>query len=180
MTRWRHAVLTLGVLLGGSVQAAAGDASDLELKVKAAFLFNFAKFATWPPSKVQDASSPLLLCVSGTDGVAHVLQETVKGRTIGAHSVDVLASPRAEELRRCHIVYFGTTDEDRIAAGLASVANYSILTVHEAGEAQPDGVIRFFLSDDGRVRFEVNVAAAARAQLALSSKLLEVSRVVSR
>lgn len=162
----------------GAPQAAASD--DLELKVKAAFLFNFAKFATWPPSKVKDADSTLHLCVEGTDELARVLQDTVRGRSVGTHAVDVLVSPRGEELRRCHIVYVGGTDDGRIAAELAALANDAILTVHEASEAQAQGVIRFFLSDDGRVRFEVNVAAASRAQVALSSKLLEVSQVVSR
>lgn len=167
------------VALVGSERAAIAQ-DDLELKVKAAFLFNFAKFATWPPSKVKDAEAPLHLCVQGADDFARVLEDTVRGRSVGTHAVDVLRSSRTEDLKHCHIIYFAPADQNRTATELAGLAGESVLTVHESPEAQPQGVIRFFLSDEGRVRFEVNVAAASRAQVALSSKLLEVSQVVSR
>jgi hypothetical protein len=164
--------------LTGTARAAAQD--DLELKVKAAFLFNFAKFTTWPPSKLKAGDANLLLCVQGGGAIGDVLADTVRGRSIGGHAIDVLQAPRSEDLRRCHIVYISATDESRIGQELEALANSGVLTVHEAAEAQPGGVIRFFLSEAGRVRFEVNVSAASREQLALSSKLLEVSRVVNR
>lgn len=169
---------TLLLAVVGGARAASDD--ELEMKVKAAFLFNFAKFATWPTTKVKEADATLHLCVEGTDEFVRILSDTVRGRVVGTHPVDVVASPRGEQLKHCHIVYVAPTDESRTAAELAAVANDSVLTVHESAETQPQGVIRFFLSDDGRVRFEVNVAAASRAQVALSSKLLEVSQVVSR
>ncbi len=172
------AALALLALAGGSQAASAQD--QLELKVKAAFLFNFAKFATWPPSKVKSADAPLNLCVLGPGAMAAVLQDTVRGRSVGGHAIDVVQSPRSEDLRRCHIVYLSPADDGRIAQELDALANHGVLTVHEASEAQPGGVIRFFLSDAGRVRFEINVTAASREQLALSSKLLEVSQVVNR
>lgn len=158
----------------------ARAADDLELKVKAAFLFNFAKFTTWPPAKLGTADAPLFLCVHGESPIGRVLQDTVRGRSIGGHSIDVLQSSKADDLKRCHVVYIGATEDARIAADLQALANHGVLTVHEAAAAQPAGVVRFFLSDGGRVRFEVNVTAASREQLSLSSKLLEVSQVVNR
>ena len=177
--RLRRAALALPLLLlaaAGGVRAA----DDLELKVKAAFLFNFAKFATWPAAKVGAPAAPLYLCVQGAGPIGRVLEDTVRGRTIDGHAIEVLQSAHAEELRRCHVVYIATTEPARIAADLATLANHGVLTVHEAAEAQPAGVVRFFLTDGGRVRFEINVTAASREQLALSSKLLEVSQVVNR
>ena len=172
------AAMLLLTLAGSARAAPAQDA--LELKVKAAFLFNFAKFTTWPASKVTSEDAPLRLCVQGSDAITRVLQETVRGRSIGAHAIDVLEAPKAEDLRRCHVVYVSATDEGQIAAELGALASHGVLTVHEASEAQPGGVIRLFLSDAGRVRFEINVTAASREQLALSSKLLEVAQVVNR
>jgi len=176
--RQRCAALALPLLL--AVAGGARAADDLELKVKAAFLFNFAKFATWPPAKLSAADAPLYLCVDGAGPIGRVLEDTVRGRTIDGHAIEVLQSARAEELRRCHVVYLATTEPARIAADLAALSSNGVLTVHEAPEAQPGGVVRFFLSDGGRVRFEINVTAASREQLALSSKLLEVSQVVNR
>lgn len=175
---------TLALLLAAAVAAAGGagaaEPDALELKVKAAFLFNFAKFTTWPPTKAAAADAPLYLCVQGAGPMAAVLQETVRGRGVGGHPIEVLQAARAGELRRCHIVYVGAEDDGQIASELTALANHGVLSVHEGTAAQPGGVIRFFLSDGGRVRFEVNTTAATREQLALSSKLLEVAQVVTR
>ena len=179
MSRPLQGILAAALLLALAGPAPAASQDDLELKVKAAFLFNFAKFTTWPPPKLK-AGDNLLLCVQGSSAIASVLEDTVRGRSIAGHPIDVVQSPRSEDLRRCHIVYISTTDGGRIAQELDTLANNGVLTVHEADEAQSGGVIRFFLSEAGRVRFEVNVTAASREQLALSSKLLEVSRVVNR
>ena len=178
--RIRAAVaLALLLTMAGGTRAAAQD--PLELKVKAAFLFNFAKFTTWPASKVKNADTTLYLCVQGDDApLAKVLQDTVRGRNVGSHPIDVLQAPRSEDLQRCHVVYLSPSNDGRIAQELAALASHGVLTVHEGSEAQLGGVIRFLLSDSGRVRFEVNVTAASREQLALSSKLLEVSQVVNR
>ena len=175
--RWGGCAAALLLALAGPVRAANQD--DLELKVKAAFLFNFAKFTTWPPPKLK-AGETVLLCVQGSSAISAVLEDTVRGRSIAGHAIDVVQSSRSEDLRRCHIVYISATDDSRINHELEALASNGVLTVHEGGEALPGGVIRFFLSDAGRVRFEVNVTAASREQLALSSKLLEVSRVVNR
>lgn len=174
---WGGCTAALLLALAGPAGAAKQD--DLELKVKAAFLFNFAKFTTWPPPRLK-AGDNLLLCVQGNSAIGAVLEDTVRGRSIAGHAIDVLQSPRSEDLRRCHVVYISSGDDSRITQELDTLASNGVLTVHEAGEALPGGVIRFFLSDAGRVRFEVNVTAASREQLALSSKLLEVSRVVNR
>lgn len=181
-TRRPTLALLLAVALAGagagSARAAEPDA--LELKVKAAFLFNFAKFTTWPPAKSAAGDAPLYLCVQGAGPMAAVLQETVRGRGVGGHRIEVLQAARAEELRRCHIVYVGAGEDGQIASELTALANHGVLSVHEGREAQAAGVIRFFLSDGGRVRFEINTTAASREQLALSSKLLEVAQVVNR
>lgn len=179
MTHAGRSVLAVLLLaLAGGASAAGSDA--LELKVKAAFLFNFAKFTTWPPPKAAAADAPLYLCVQGASAMAAVLRDTVRGRSVGGHPIEVLQAAHAGELRRCHIVYVGAGDDGQIASELTALANHGTLSVHEGSAAQPGGVIRFFLSDGGRVRFEINTTAAAREQLALSSKLLEVAQVVTR
>lgn len=181
MTRPRRRGARLAALALVLVLAAPALAvDDLELKVKAAFLFNFAKFTTWPAAKAVAPDAPLYLCVQGSSAMGGVLEQTVRGRAIEGHAIEVLQAPGAEELRRCHVVYVGAGDDDRIAAELDALAGHGVLSVHEAGTAQPAGVVRFFLSDAGRVRFEINVTAASREQLVLSAKLLEVSQVVTR
>lgn len=174
------ALAALPLALATAADAPAAAADELELRVKAAFLFNFAKFTTWPTAKVAAPDAPLYLCVQGSSAMGGVLQETVRGRAIEGHAIEVLAAMRAEELRDCHVVYVGAAGDAGIAAELDALVSHGVLSVHEASTTQSAGVIRFFLSDGGRVRFEVNVTAASREQLVLSAKLLEVSQVVTR
>lgn len=53
-----------------------------------------------------------------------------------------------------------------------------MLTVGEDGVFTQCGGIINFVKEDNRVRFEVNVSAAERAGLKISSRLLALARIV--
>ena len=64
-----------------------------EYQVKAAFLYNFAKFVEWPPSAFSDAKQPLDICVYGRDPFGSALEDALLGKTIGERRVG-LGGPR--------------------------------------------------------------------------------------
>ena len=138
---------------------AAGSNEPLELRVKAAFLYNFARLATWRPGKFTRADAPL--------------QEALAGKVVNGHAFEVQASAGTDDWQHCHIAYLGAPE----AGVLADLAGRGVLTVYEGPVAVPGGVIRLFLSDR-KLRFEVNEAAAERAQLHLSSRLMALAAVV--
>ena len=47
--------------------------------MKAAFLYNFAKFAEWP---ALPSGAPIVVCIVGDDAIAAALVETVRGQNI--------------------------------------------------------------------------------------------------
>src|SRR3569833_2436855 len=51
--------------LGGEVHALPGQATEYE--VKAAFIYNFARFAEWPASAFKHPDDPFQLCIWGVD-----------------------------------------------------------------------------------------------------------------
>src|SRR6185436_10019657 len=81
---------TASVALVATLIAASGNAAGADVPpdvaVKAALLYNFAKFAEWPglPS-----SAPIAFCVVGDDGIASALLETVRGQNINGHMLEV-------------------------------------------------------------------------------------------
>lgn len=183
-SRWAKAfVMALGVTLlsvspaTGMFSVAAAADTNFEYKVKAAFLFNFARFVTWPAYKFETPESPIDICVLGSDPFDGVLDDTVRDKSINGRPLRVRRALRPDELRRCHVVFSGETDPARLQALLGALAGHAVLTVHEADDTQAGGVVRFLIEDD-RVRFEINTAAAARENLQLSAKLLGVARVV--
>jgi hypothetical protein len=82
-------VALLGVpgatLLGGQASP------PVEYQVKAAFLFNFAKFVRWPAEVFLNETTPLTLCVFGHDPFGGALDEIVRGEVINNREVLVPA-----------------------------------------------------------------------------------------
>jgi hypothetical protein len=146
-------------------------------KVKAAFLYNFAKFAEWPADTLPPGQR-LQLCVVGDDAVADALEQTIKGRAIEGHELSVRVIGGDETLRSCHMVYVDGRDARRSSQLLEALKGAPILSVGDGDKfAERGGVAQLVLEED-RMRFAVNVTAVERARLRLSSKLLSLASIV--
>lgn len=149
----------------------------LELKIKAAFLFNFARFAAWPPEKFSGADAPLRICVLEHDALGPVLRESLAGKAIDTHPIAVREVARDGDWQGCHLAWLDNAASESLQPVLRGLEKQAVLSVHEAPAALPDGVIRLYVHDD-KLRFEINDAAAQRARLRLSSRLLSLAAVV--
>lgn len=166
------AAIALAAMVG-SLSLAAGD--EQEVAVKAAMLFNFAKFAEWPPPA---PTAPLMLCVAGDDEIAAALGEIVLGQKIGGRAVEARRPLDPDEWGTCQLLFVG----DKVLRGgsLAAIQNLPVLTVSDVrGFADNHGIIELYV-EGGRMRFAINIDAAARAGVVLSSRLLSLARIVRR
>jgi len=145
--------------------------------LKAAFLYNFAKFTEWP-AEAAPPGAPLVLCVLGDGDVADALEGTVKGRSIDGHDLSIRRVKLDSSVRTCHLLYVSSLDEKRSLELLDLVKGASVLTVSDLDHfAQLGGVAHFF-TEAGKMRFAINVESAQRAKIHLSSKLLGLATVV--
>jgi hypothetical protein len=149
-----------------------------EYAVKAAFLFNFAKFTTWPDEAFAKSDAPFVVGVLGKDPFGETLDTTLKDKKVGTHPVVVERYATLEALGKPHVLFTNEVDEKAVAALVKTLASRSVLLVgdHE-GFAAKGGVAGFYL-DKSNVRFEMNPAAARRAKLSVSAQLLKLARVV--
>lgn len=172
-------VLLIAVL--PALLAGGGPAPPLdEYQVKAAFLYNFAKFVEWPAETFQSASEPIAICVVGADPFGHELENAVKGKTIDGRP---LTARRIADIRQsagCRILFAGAPDRKRLSPVFAGVLGKGVLTVGEAEETSSTGAMITFTMENGKVRFEVNVEVADREKVRLSSKLLSLARNVRK
>lgn len=170
--------LVFGLLLAAALVAGQrevrGETTEYELK--AVFLFNFAKFVDWPPAAFADNRSPLRMCIFGTDPFGTTLDDLVRGEEFGGRRLEVLRVERDDDLRRCHVLFIGSSERGRLAAVLDGVKKASVLTVGESKEFLAAGGIVRFVLDGGRLGFDIDAAAAERVHLAISSKLLRLAR----
>ena len=166
----------------GIFPAVAEEEIPVDFQVKAAFLINFPKYVDWPAGVFAETNSPLIVAVFGDENVANEVQTMIgNGRTIGGHPLVLKRIDRAEEISRdCHILFIAAAERLRIPSILEKTRGGNILTVSESDDfLEQDGIIN--LGRQGRkIRLQVNLAAAGKAQLKISSRLLVAADVVKR
>jgi hypothetical protein len=146
--------------------------------VKAAYLFNFTRFTTWPASDTDDESAVFGVCVLGRDPFGAALDAVVTGETIDGKRVVVRRVARPEEAAGCRIVFVSASEDAALTRILQVLDGLRILTVSDLPQFVERGGMIQFVSDGKRIRFTVNVAAATRVGLTLSSELLRVAAAV--
>jgi hypothetical protein len=166
-------IIAIGLALAGPAESQTISGPAL----KAAFLFNFVKFAEWPVDAMAPGE-PLSLCVLGDDAVAGALRQTITGQTVGDRKLTVYTVKADGPLQWCRLLYVGNLDLARFVALLDSFQAAPVFTVGDADRFAAQGGVAQLIVEDGRVRFAINVAAAQRARLALSSRLLSLATIV--
>ena len=162
------------VLVMAAPPAFAQDVTEPALK--AAYIYNFARFTEWPRDAVP-ADAPLVMCVVGDAAVGTALEQAVKGRMLGGHLLTVLRMTITGQNQMCHVLYVAGVTVDRAAQLIAGVREMPVLTISDIeGFTDRGGIARFFF-EHGRLRFSVQVDAAKRAGLQISSKLLVLAKI---
>lgn len=169
---WLLAVTAL-LLHGGPVRAESA-VSEAELKV--AYLFNFAKFAEWPTVSLAPGA-PITICSVGKDAFGDALTH-LETKSVQGHAVKVRRGLRVEELRGCHLAYFGAGEERMWADAVRTAESQAILTLGDTDGFVDQGGMIGLAKRDNRITFDVNVEAAHRAGIRLSSQVLKLARTV--
>ena len=173
----KNAILILLVVLTALADnmTALAQPSLSEYQLKALFLYNFGKFVEWPAGAFSDANAPMIIGVYGRNPFNEDLQNVVKGQTINGHPLVVRQIVLLSDVKTCHLLFVGASEKNDLYAILKATRGASVLTVGETpGFIPAGGMINFFIEDD-KIRLEINPAAARRAGLTISSKLLSLS-----
>jgi hypothetical protein len=163
--------------MGVTWRAHAANAEVEEYRVKAAFLFNFAKFVEWPPQAFKSADEPIGLCLLGPNPFGSSLDQTVQGKTAGDRTFVVREIRDAQQAGACHIVFVSAAGWTQSRAVLGEIKQCCVLTVGETADFISSGGMINLRLEDARVRVEINPDAAERARLRISSKLLSLAEI---
>jgi hypothetical protein len=175
----RFLLLCLLVIPATSTSLGQG-APSRENQVKAAFIYNFAQFVEWPADAFLASGAPFVVGVLGDPGLASELERTLKGKTAGGREFAVRNFGRVADVQRCHILFVGAAERNNAAEALHKVGGQGTLTVGDFdGFTAASGIVRF-MTEDNKLRFEVNVDAARDEKLNVSSKLLKLARIYSK
>lgn len=175
----RFAADCLRAVLLAAVVCAGGNARGqfAESEVKAAFIFNVAKYAEWSEQALP-AGAALRVCFLDADGHGGELADALarhRGKPIRSHALEVVAGRNIAALHPCHIVVLAprAAERERILS-----EGRDMLTLSDSDDFIGEGGIIGLVVADQRVGFEANLASARRAGIRLPAQLLKLARRV--
>lgn len=179
LLRWLGGLL---ILLGGSSRATAqttlDDGVSREYLIKAAFLYNFARYVQWP-NEATDPKTPFVIGLLQPEPFGPAIEQVRATKSLEGRPIVIARFASMAEYRPCHILFVAAAvSPTEKAAALRETRGKPVLVVgEEPGFATRGGVINFF-AEDNRIRFEINVEAAKQQRLQISSKLMTLGKVV--
>ncbi len=180
-TRWILHLVAWSVCFGLLPQCcvvARAEGALTEYQVKALFLLNFIKYVEWPPNSFADSNAPITIVICGQSKLREALNAAVVGKSVGGRAIVIRQVESTDDFSPCHILFISDAASSRMRAILEKAGASPILTVGEgAAFAQNGGMINFVLKN-GNVRLEIDLSAARKTGLTISSRLLAVADAV--
>jgi hypothetical protein len=149
-----------------------------EYEIKAAYLYNFAKFVEWPAQTFRNDKDPMQICILGENPFGNMLRDTVRGKSAGGRSLVVRDIGDISEAPACQILFISASEHKRLKSILSGRRMTGVLTVGETeGFCAQAGVVNF-KPENGRIVFEINLDAAAQANVRVSANVLGLAQIV--
>jgi hypothetical protein len=176
--RSRLTSLGIGILLWWLGQPLSYGQAVSEYQVKAAYLYNFAKFVEWPPETFTSTTAPIRMCILNDRSFESQLNQVVKDKNVAGRPVAVIPVQNGEQSRDCQVLFLGSLQNLQALRVIEILHGTSVLTVEESNGFVKDGGMINFVLQGNQVHFQVNHKAATQAGLRLSSRLLSVAKLV--
>ena len=153
----------------------AGEVQTNERSVMAAYIYRFITYVEWPVSAFASPQATIVIGVVNADDIASELEQIVKGRTAQGRPLQVRRLAPGEPPTGVNVLFVGGDSAQRVLQSAKTLTERSVLTITGVERGIEHGSVINFVPVDGRVRFEVNVGAAEKSGLRLSSRLLAVA-----
>ena len=171
--------LKFAIVLGATCTLGLQAQID-EYQVKAFFLYNFARYVQWPAQSFKAANDPIVICILGQNPFGSALDQAVTGKAVEGRPFVVRQISDIQPGGNCHILFVNSSERKRFRSVAGRLKGSGVLTVGETQGFTADGGVINFKLEDGKVRFEIDVDAAGRERLHISSKLLSLAQIAKR
>ena len=165
-------VLLCWVIMSYSPCILAEEPSEYTLK--AAFLYNFAVFTTWPDSHIDTFK----LCIYGSDPFGPGLDAMLEKKKINDLTITIHRTNNIDYLDQCQLVFISRSAIASLANVIDVLKNQPILTVADSPNALQLGASLNMDIKENKITFEVNLGVARKVGLNLSSRLLSLASMV--
>lgn len=149
-----------------------------EYQLKAAFLYNFTKFVDWPTNQLSNKDEPIIIGVLGNNPFGNELAKAVEGRSQNGRTFLVTNLAAVSEATGVHLLFVPRGQEAGLGERGAALLAAGVLTVGESETSAKLGGVITFTTEADKIRFEINLDAAEQNGFKVSSKLLQLAKVV--
>ncbi|MCP3959977.1 MAG: YfiR family protein [bacterium] len=170
--------LLLSALLAATPLSLAEEPSR-EYVLKAAYVYRITQFVAWPAEEgIVREETPPGVCILGEDPfgqtIDYIEEKQSRGRRFSLFRLETLDSSK-----NCRVLFISASEKGSLDEILSDLDGRGTLTISDLkGFARAGGMIGLVVNRQGKVDLEVNLAAAEKAGIQISAKLLELSRII--
>ena len=151
-----------------------------EYRLKAAFVSGFAGFVEWPPEALKNPSDPIAVCVFGENPFGSALEQAIKGKTVQEHKLLTRHVPDVQQSTGCQILFVAPSERRRLRSILKEGQLNSVLTVGDSDNFTAEGGMIELRVEGEQIQILINLSAAEKNRLKISSRLLSLARIVKK
>lgn len=149
-----------------------------EDKIKAVYIFNFIRFTEWPSVQSILPSKSINFSILGNGDVLKVLE----GKSFRNTSLGVTLNVRPCIMPSCitdsQALFIDSSKHENLEKIFSLLSNKPVLTISDIPKFVEKGGMIELKRDDGRIIFRINLQAIKRANLYVSSQLLQMAEIV--
>lgn len=149
-----------------------------EYQVKAALLFKFIQYTSFPKTAFDGKKAPIELMVVGKDPFGDLLEAAFKSKKLHGRTIRIRRVAKVPKALDAHLVFAAGLDEKQRTLLIERSAERPVLLVGEAeGFAEAGAFINFY-KKGRKLRFEVRTDRQKDTGLKLKAELLKLARIV--
>jgi hypothetical protein len=167
-----YAAFSCLIIFAGNVGA---EEKYSEHQVKAAFIYNFLNFVEWPQAMENESS--ISVCVLGQGPIDKYLT-AIDGDHIRGKTIKINRIKNSHEAEKCYTVFLNVSEQNKTKELISHIKNYPVLSISDADDFTESGGIIKFIEEGSRIKFKINLKAAQKAGLKISSRLLRIAYIV--
>ncbi len=167
-------LVSAGLALGPRT---AGAEETTREQVQAAFIYKFTRFIQWPDSALQGTAGEFPVCVAGQGPMSEALS-LIEGKAVNGRRLTIRRKIKPQKASNCLILFISRSESNNFGTWRKALKGRPILLIGDwPGFGVSGGHIEFYM-DSSYVRFAINFQEARDAGLKISSKLLQLARIV--
>lgn len=172
-------ILATGLILlmmGFSVQGTVAE-NSLKYDIQSAFIYKFIKFIEWDNPKHGFDNGNICVSVLGKGAINKSINK-INGKEVKGKKIDLWFIESIDELKECKILFIPPESNFNSSYKLDYLSSKGVLTIGNQKNFSEIGGIINLVTIKNKINFEINLEQARKSNIKISSKLLQLARIV--